>query len=110
MSTLLKKNEKDAIRVKNNTNNDYYSYIIRDKIIKNRYKILIDTDSLVIQTLIEDVIFKIKINKLYNANEVQNTLHQYLKEKGYWLFNDWYKINSDDEVFYIAKSIVSISK
>lgn len=55
-------------------------------------------------------IFELEIDKSINILTVETIIHDYLKKKGYWIKMDWFNIPNDDEVVYIAQSIMTLAK
>ena len=97
----------------------YYIYIIQLKEDPTLYKISysdksrkkdsdINTKSDSSYTL--KTIFELEIDSSINVLKVETIIHNYLKEKGYWIKRDWFNIPNDNEVFYIAQSIMTLAK
>ena len=94
-----------------------YIYIIRDLEKKNVYKIGISNEP---QKRIKNlqtgnsnkikIIFELKVFKNINSRQVEKVIHEYLKEKNMWVFGEWFKINSEETVYNLAKTMLVVGK
>ena len=55
------------------------------------------------------IIFQTPIISSINCRKVESVIHKYLKEKGYWMRGEWFKIEDNEVVLMIATKINSMS-
>ena len=56
------------------------------------------------------LIFELEITDDVSILSIERIIHDYLKEKGYWISGDWFNIPDDNEIVTIVKSIIPFSK
>ena len=94
-----------------------YIYIIRDIINKNFYKIGISKEPqkriFNLQTGNPNklkLIFELIVNKNINSRDVEKVIHTYLKEQNMLISGEWFKIESEDFVFNLAKTLLTVGQ
>jgi hypothetical protein len=98
-------------------NQDEFIYIIRDLVKKNVYKIGISKEP---QKRIKNlqtgnsnkikIIFELKVFKDIKSRQVEKVIHQYLKEKNMWISGEWFKIENEDTVYNLAKTMLVVGQ
>ena len=115
---MNKEIKKETIKVKLITNT-YYMYILQDTNDPSLYKISISTEKLELKYKLEiknnkkhimNVLFQIKLIDSLNPLSVEKTIHDYLKEKKFYIEPNWFKIPNDDDVIEIARSMLKVGE
>ena len=93
----------------------YYMFILQDCENDNLYYISISTEKIKLKYKLEKnkrrimkVLFQIRIDESINPLNAEKIIHDYLKEKGFYIKPNWFLINDDNEIIDIANSMLKI--